>query len=71
MHDPLHPARHWRIKPKASWVFVGSGLVLFGLLLLPTITLTAVGVPLIVIGTGMVLAGLLRFLRGKSTRYLR
>jgi hypothetical protein len=71
MNDPLHPARHWRIKPKASWILGGSGLTLLGLLLTPTVTLTAIGIPMVFVGIAMVLAGMLRFLRGRSTRYLR
>lgn len=71
MHDPLHPARHWRIKPKASWIFMGFGLLVTGLLLTATVTLTAVGVPMALIGMMMIVASSLRFLRGKLTRYLR
>lgn len=58
-HSSRPPAR-----PLAkSWVFTGLGLIFGGILLLPTVAMTGIGVGLMLFGLGLIVTAFVRSMR--------
>jgi uncharacterized membrane protein HdeD (DUF308 family) len=60
-----------RNRQTSTWLASGAGLFVLGLILLPTVAMTAVGLALMAVGAGLVVVGCLRILRGASGRYVK
>ena len=67
--NPVPPYRRPRPhQHKWGWLGGGMGLILLGVLLLPTVVLTAIGIGAIVLGGMLMFVGGMRLLRAASVR---
>ena len=58
-------------RAKTPWLAAGAALTVVGILFVPTMFLTSIGVALILIGVAMMVVGGLRILRSASARAVK
>ena len=72
MNEPSPPPRPTgRPKAKVSWIVGGVGLIIVGVVLLPTVAMTAVGIGVIAVGVLMIGTTLMRASRNVPNRHVR
>jgi hypothetical protein len=56
---------------KTPWIASGAGVALVGLLFLPTVFMTSIGLALVAVGVAMMVIGGLRVLKSASARAVK
>jgi hypothetical protein len=58
-------------RSKIPWIASGAGVTFVGLLFLPTVFMTSIGLALVGVGIAMMIIGGLRLLKSASTRAVK
>jgi len=67
----VHRHRNRNGRAKTPWLAAGGSLILVGLLFLPTMFMTSIGLAMVAVGAAMVVIGGLRVLRSASARAVK
>jgi hypothetical protein len=67
----VHRHKNRNGRAKTPWLAMGAGSTALGVLFLPTMFLTSIGVALIIAGVAMMVVGGLRVLRSASARAVK